>query len=66
MVYLEKSPVGSVALNSIRSSDFVLVDKWIKLVDLDDISIDEKSCTKDEECAITGASMHRTYLTSRK
>ncbi|XP_021369837.1 uncharacterized protein LOC110460932 isoform X2 [Mizuhopecten yessoensis] len=57
--YMENSPLGSLGLGEVRARDFVLVDQWIKLVDLDDMSFEEKVCQVESDCKITGVSMYK-------
>ncbi|XP_060086010.1 uncharacterized protein LOC132565388 [Ylistrum balloti] len=57
--YLENSPLGSLCIGSVKASDFVLVDQWIKLVDLDELSFEEKKCQVESDCKISGVSMYK-------
>ncbi|XP_033748387.1 uncharacterized protein LOC117333275 [Pecten maximus] len=57
--YLENSPLGSLSLGSVKASDFVLVDQWIKLVDLDELSFEERVCQVETDCKINGVSMYK-------
>lgn len=54
--YLEHHPMGSIALANIYNSDFVIASNKLKLVDLDDLVIGEKSCRFNADCKIPGAS----------
>lgn len=51
-MYLESSPIGSLGLDHMHTGDFVMVDNYMKLVDLDDVHIGEPSCTRDKDCLI--------------
>lgn len=43
--YLEESSLGSVEFLGIRMDDFVTIrENKLKLVDLDDVNLDEKTC----------------------
>lgn len=56
--YLEESPLGSVELLGIRMDDFVTTrENKLKLVDLDDVNLDEKTCQSDADCKIPTASL---------
>ncbi|XP_069134592.1 uncharacterized protein [Argopecten irradians] len=55
--YLEKSPLGSLNLGTVKANDFVLVDQWIKLVDLDELSFEERVCQIDTDCKIIGVNI---------
>ncbi|KAJ8312678.1 hypothetical protein KUTeg_010051 [Tegillarca granosa] len=57
--YLEHSPLGSLGLVGIRADDFVLVDRHLKLSDLDDLRIEEPACRSDDECHIPGVTNSR-------
>lgn len=58
--YLEESPLGSVELLGIRMDDFVTTrENQLKLVDLDDVNLDEKTCQSDADCKIPTASLAR-------
>lgn len=39
-------------MNDFRRQQFVLVDGELKLSDVDDMELDEPSCTSDEQCTI--------------
>lgn len=54
--YLENHPLGSLALTNTYNSDFVIVNKRLKLVDLDDVMFEEKTCRFNSDCKIPGAS----------
>lgn len=54
--YLEHHPLGSLALTNTYSSDFVIVDDKLKLVDLDDVVFEEKTCQFNSDCKVPGAS----------
>lgn len=61
--YLEESPLGSVELLGIRMDDFVTTrGNQLKLVDLDDVNLDEKTCQSDADCKIPTASLARKIL----
>jgi hypothetical protein len=61
--YLEESPLGSVELVGINMNDFVITaGNHLKLVDLDDVVLEEKSCHNDEDCIIPTASLARMRL----
>ncbi|XP_062589646.1 uncharacterized protein LOC134251269 isoform X2 [Saccostrea cucullata] len=56
--YLEESPLGSVEVLGIKMDDFVTAKgNHLKLVDLDDVSLEEKMCQSDAECKIPTASL---------
>lgn len=57
--YLENTPLGSLRLGSVRATDFVLVDQWIKLVDLDELAMEETACQVEADCKIIGAAMYK-------
>lgn len=43
--YLEESSLGSVEFLGIRMDDFVIIrENKLKLVDFDDVNLDEKTC----------------------
>ncbi|NXL44340.1 PKDCC kinase, partial [Podilymbus podiceps] len=48
--YLAHSPLGSVTLLDFRPRQFVIVDGELKVTDLDDASIEESSCTSNDDC----------------
>lgn len=52
--YLEHSPLGSLGFGNIRTDDFVLIDKNIKLVDLDDFTIGDPKCRTSRDCTDVG------------
>lgn len=54
--FLEHHPLGSLALTNTYNSDFVIVNNKLKLVDLDDVAIEEKACRFNADCKIPGAS----------
>ncbi|XP_061197727.1 uncharacterized protein LOC133205857 isoform X2 [Saccostrea echinata] len=56
--YLEESPLGSVELLGIKMDDFVTAKgNHLKLVDLDDVSLEEKTCQSEADCKIPTASL---------
>nr|XP_022339135.1 uncharacterized protein LOC111134427 isoform X1 [Crassostrea virginica] len=56
--YLEATPLGSVELIGIRIDDFVTTKgNQLKLVDLDDVNLEEKTCHSDADCKIPSASL---------
>lgn len=48
--FLSKSPLGTISLNDFRRQQFVLVSGEIKLIDVDDIGLEEPSCTVASCC----------------
>ena len=50
VMYLESSPIGSLGIDHMHTGDFILVDNYMKLVDLDDLHIGEPTCTRDSDC----------------
>ncbi|CAC5400310.1 PKDCC [Mytilus coruscus] len=54
--FLEYHPLGSLALTNTYNSDFVIVNNKLKLVDLDDVAMEEKACRFNADCKIPGAS----------
>lgn len=52
LAYLAASPLGSIAVNDFRRQQFVLCGKILKLTDLDDLSLEEPECQKDEDCSL--------------
>ncbi|KAL5017501.1 hypothetical protein ScPMuIL_007090 [Solemya velum] len=52
--YLEHSPLGSLGFGNIHTDDFVLVNKEIKLVDLDDFTIGDPKCRTSRDCTEAG------------
>ncbi|KAL0267132.1 UNVERIFIED_CONTAM: hypothetical protein PYX00_009486 [Menopon gallinae] len=56
--YLSSSSLGSVAINDFRSEQFVLCDGTPKLTDLDDLSIEEPRCRKNDQCSLSAISKY--------
>ncbi|XP_059143669.1 uncharacterized protein LOC131931006 [Physella acuta] len=57
LLFLESSPLGSMRLSKLDLKDFVLVDEQVvKLADLDDLEVGEKTCFRDMDCVIQEAS----------
>ncbi|RUS77536.1 hypothetical protein EGW08_014690 [Elysia chlorotica] len=55
LIYLDRSPLGSLRFNKLDLKDFVLVNnKDVKLADLDDLELGEKSCSSASDCKHTG------------
>ncbi|GFR97359.1 extracellular tyrosine-protein kinase PKDCC-like [Elysia marginata] len=55
LIYLDESPVGSLRFNKLDLKDFVLVqNKDVKLADLDDLELGEKSCSSSSDCEHNG------------
>ena len=53
--YLQLSPLGSVGLPHVRQKDFVLVShKSLKLTDLDEADLEEKTCSESSDCFLQG------------
>ncbi|XP_033637204.1 extracellular tyrosine-protein kinase PKDCC-like [Asterias rubens] len=50
--YLQRSPLGSLAVWDFKTRQFVIVKGKITLVDLDDLSAQELSCEKHTDCNI--------------
>ncbi|XP_069810432.1 extracellular tyrosine-protein kinase PKDCC [Dendropsophus ebraccatus] len=48
--YLAHSPLGSITLLDFRPRQFVIVDGELKVTDLDDASMEETLCTRNEDC----------------
>ncbi|XP_055861948.1 uncharacterized protein LOC106075241 [Biomphalaria glabrata] len=52
--FMDRSLYGSLAFSKLDLKDFVVVGgQTIKLTDLDDIEVGEKTCTKDSECTVS-------------
>ena len=56
LYFLEHHPLGSIALTNTYNADFVIANNRLKLVDLDDLVFEEKSCQFHADCKIPGAS----------
>ncbi|XP_053139898.1 extracellular tyrosine-protein kinase PKDCC-like [Hemicordylus capensis] len=52
LYYLANSPLGSCALLDFQPRQFVLVDGILKVTDLDDVSTEELSCRRDDDCTL--------------
>ena len=53
--YLQSSPLGSVGLPHVQQKDFVLVNhKALKLTDLDEADLEEKTCSESSGCYLQG------------
>ena len=51
LLYLDKSPVGSLRFKKLDLKDFVLVTgRNVKLADLDDLELGEKRCSRSYDC----------------
>ncbi|KAL1236389.1 Protein kinase domain-containing protein, cytoplasmic [Trichinella pseudospiralis] len=48
--YFSKQPVGAVVLNDLRAQQFVMCDKNLKLVDVDDVGLEEPTCHLQSDC----------------
>ena len=51
LVYMDNSPLGSLGFEQLHANDFVMASSKIKLVDLDNIIIGEKSCQTNKDCS---------------
>ena len=52
LVYMDNSPLGNLGFDQLHSTDFVVVDSKVKLVDLDNIRVYEKPCDTDQDCTV--------------
>ncbi|KAM6461432.1 extracellular tyrosine-protein kinase PKDCC-like [Liasis olivaceus] len=52
LYYLANSPLGSIALLDFQPRQFVMVNGILKVTDLDDVSTEEVSCKKDQDCIL--------------
>ncbi|ESO97950.1 hypothetical protein LOTGIDRAFT_153060 [Lottia gigantea] len=54
--YLENNPLGSIGLGKITTHDFILLynDESLRLVDVNDFKLTERSCSSSSECDIGG------------
>ncbi|CAL1533768.1 unnamed protein product, partial [Lymnaea stagnalis] len=53
LLYLDRSPFGSLALTQLQLKDFVLVNELtMKLADLDDLEVGERTCSADSDCTV--------------
>ena len=50
--YLAESPLGSVAILDFREDQFVIIDKQIKLTDVDDLTSTEPDCDAKMQCLL--------------
>ncbi|KRX13581.1 Protein kinase domain-containing protein, cytoplasmic [Trichinella nelsoni] len=48
--YFSQQPVGGVVLNDLRAQQFVICDKNLKLVDVDDVGLEEPTCHSQSDC----------------
>lgn len=63
MDFFNSSPLGSLGLPQLQMKDFVLVDKyWVKLADLGDVSMEEKSCSWRSDCLLQGSDIGKWLL----
>ncbi|XP_015675745.1 extracellular tyrosine-protein kinase PKDCC-like [Protobothrops mucrosquamatus] len=52
LYYLANSPLGSIALLDFQPRQFVMVNGLLKVTDLDDVSTEELSCKRDQDCIL--------------
>ena len=52
LIYLAESPLGSVAIQDFREDQFVMVNKQIKLADVDDLTSSEGDCDSKMQCVL--------------
>uniref|UniRef100_A0A8C5SPJ4 FAM69 protein-kinase domain-containing protein n=1 Tax=Laticauda laticaudata TaxID=8630 RepID=A0A8C5SPJ4_LATLA len=52
LYYLANSPLGSIALLDFQPRQFVMVNGLLKVIDLDDVSTEELSCKRDQDCIL--------------
>ena len=52
LFYLAESPLGSVAILDFREDQFVMIDKQIKLSDVDDLTSSEPECNSKMQCLL--------------
>ncbi|XP_072050411.1 extracellular tyrosine-protein kinase PKDCC-like [Amphiura filiformis] len=58
MFYLAESPLGSVAIEDFRDEQFVMIDKQIKLSDVDDLSSSEPECNSKMQCLLNNVNVN--------
>lgn len=58
--------MGSVAINDFRRQQFVLCGSTLKLTDLDDLSIEEPECQRNQDCSqeelLKDLKLNRSYM----
>ncbi|XP_013062692.2 extracellular tyrosine-protein kinase PKDCC-like [Biomphalaria glabrata] len=60
--YLSHSPLGSIALNDFRLSQFVLVDGTLKLTDVDDAGLAEPPCSLKDVCDFKFENISKRFM----
>ena len=67
MEYLQSSPLGSVGLPHVQQKDFVVVNhKSLKLTDLDEADLEEKTCSHSSDCFLQGTDVGKRSCCRRR
>lgn len=63
LLFLDLSPLGSLALPHVELKDFVVINKYeLKLTDLDELEYEERECSQNSACDLKGTPVGKCFL----